>query len=390
MAVSSPLKTGKPPAAAEPVSFIDLKAQQALIRDKIDAAIARVLDHGGYIMGPEVTALEKDLSSFCGAKHAISCASGTDALLIVLMAKNIGPGDAVICPAFTYTATPEVIALLGATPVFADVSADTFNLNPDSLPCAVDAAKKAGLKPRAIIAVDLFGHPANYDEILPFAEAHGLFVLSDSAQGFGGELRGRKTGTFGLATATSFFPAKPLGCYGDGGAIFTDDDDLAKVMRSIRLHGQGASKYDCARVGINGRLDTIQAAILIEKLKIFPREIALRQLVAARYAETFAGKVQIPGVAPGATSVWAQYTLKIPDGRRDQVSKTLATAGIPTQIYYPKPLHHQPAYAKSIVASGGVAVSERLPNEVLSLPMHPYLKAEEQDRVAEEVIRAIG
>jgi dTDP-4-amino-4,6-dideoxygalactose transaminase len=285
MAASSPRKNDNVPASAGPISFIDLKAQQALIRDQIDAAITRVLDHGGYIMGPEVSALERDLSSFCGAKHSISCASGTDALLIVLMAKNIGPGDAVICPAFTYTATPEVIALLGATPVFADVSEDTFNLDPQSLPRAVDAAKKAGLKPRAIIAVDLFGHPADYDKILPFAEDHGLFVLSDSAQGFGGTLNGRKTGTFGLATATSFFPAKPLGCYGDGGAIFTDDDELAKIMRSIRLHGQGASKYDCARVGINGRLDTIQAAILIEKLKIFPREIALRQEVAARYAE---------------------------------------------------------------------------------------------------------
>lgn len=371
-----------------PISFIDLKAQQVLIRDQIDAAITRVLDHGGYIMGPEVAALEKDLTNFCGAKHSISCASGTDALLIVLMAKNIGPGDAVICPAFTYTATPEVIALLGATPVFCDVREDTFNIDPASLPGAIMAARNAGLNPRAIIAVDLFGHPAGYDEILSFAEAHDLFVLSDSAQGFGGTLNGRKTGTFGLATATSFFPAKPLGCYGDGGAIFTADDELAKIMRSIRLHGQGASKYDCARVGINGRMDTIQAAILIEKLKIFPGEIALRQDVAARYAEALAGKVQIPRVASNATSVWAQYTLRIADGRRDQVSASLAAAGIPTQIYYPKPLHQQPAYEKSVVAAGGVPVSERLPGEVLSLPMHPYLSHSEQARITGEVIRA--
>ncbi len=385
MAVLSPLKGQKEPASAEPISFIDLMAQQALIRDKIDTAIARVLDHGGYIMGPEVAALEQNLSSFCGAKHTISCASGTDALLIVLMAKNIGPGDAVICPAFTYTATPEVIALLGATPVFADVSADTFNLDPQSLPGAIDAAKRAGLKPRAVIAVDLFGHPANYDKILPFAEAHGLFVLSDSAQGFGGELNGRKTGTFGLATATSFFPAKPLGCYGDGGAIFTDDDELAKIMRSIRLHGQGASKYDCARVGINGRLDTIQAAILIEKLKIFPDEIRARQIVADRYSKAFSGLFAVPAVSPAGKSVWAQYTLRLPSGIRDALSIWLSDLGVPTQIYYPKPLHHQPAYANSVVASGGVPVSERLPKEVLSLPMHPYLTEAVQRRIIDAV-----
>ncbi len=385
MAVSSPHKGAKAPAFAEPISFIDLKAQQALIRDKIDAAIARVLDHGGYIMGPEVAALERELAQYCGAKHAISCASGTDALLIALMAKGIGPGDAVICPAFTYTATPEVIALLGATPVFADVRDDPFNLDVASLPHAIDAAKKAGLTPRAIIAVDLFGLPADYEAIVPFADDAGLFVIADSAQGFGGEINGRKTGTFGLVTATSFFPAKPLGCYGDGGALFTDDDELATYMRSIRVHGQGASKYDCVRVGINGRLDTIQAAILIEKLKIFPGEIGARQIVADNYSHAFSGLVAVPAVAPGRTSVWAQYTLRLTSGIRDELSLWLSELGIPTQIYYPKPLHHQPAYAKSVVASGGVPVSERLPKEVLSLPMHPYLTETEQRRVMDAV-----
>ena len=389
MAASSALDKKIAPGALPPIAFVDLKAQQSLIRREIDAAIARVLDHGGYIMGPEIGTLERDLSAFCGAKHAISCASGTDALLIVLMAKGVGRGDAVICPAFTYTATPEVIALLGATPVFADVEAGSFNLDPASLPGAIDAAKKAGLKPRAIIAVDLFGRPADYAEIQAFADSHGMFVLSDAAQGFGGQIGARKVGTFGLATATSFFPAKPLGCYGDGGAIFTDDDDLAPLMRSIRLHGQGASKYDCARIGINGRLDTIQAAILIEKLKIFPREIEQRQVASERYSRALASVVAVPRVPAGTVSAWAQYTLIIANGRRDEIAKALGAKGIPTQVYYPKPLHHQPAYAQSVVALSGVPVSERLPGEVLSLPMHPYLTEDEQERISGAVAECL-
>ena len=372
------------------LSFIDLKAQQARIRSEIDAAIKRVLDHGNYIMGPEVAELESALAKFCGAKHAISCASGTDALLMILMAKGIGAGDAVICPAFTYTATPEVIALLGATPVFCEVSATTFNVDPNGLAAAFDAAEKAGLKPRAIIAVDLFGQPADYAAIMPFADTRGMFVISDAAQGFGGTIGARKVGTFGLATATSFFPAKPLGCYGDGGAIFTEDDELADVMRSIRLHGKGEDKYDVVRIGINGRLDTIQAAILIEKLKIFPDEIDARQNAAQRYHDGLEDRAVVPRIALSMTSVWAQYTLVIPDGRRDSVAKTLAQKGIPTQVYYPRALHEQVAYCHYPVATGGVPVAERLPREVLSLPMHPYLSGDEQDRIIAGVRNALS
>ncbi len=390
MANSNSLKSGQDKAHPEqPIAFIDLKAQQATIRKDVDRAIARVLDHGIYIMGPEVERLEKGLAAFCGAKHAISCASGTDALLMVLMARGIGPGDAVICPGFTYTATPEVIALLGATPVFADVDAGTFNLDVSTLPAAILAARAAGLTPRAIIAVDLFGHPADYDRIIPFADENGLFVLSDAAQGFGGAIGLRNAGTFGLATATSFFPAKPLGCYGDGGAVFTEDDALAEVLRSIRLHGKGSDKYDIVRVGINGRLDTIQAAILIEKLKIFPAEVAARQLVAKRYAAAIGSLVATPEVVKGCRSSWAQYTLRISGGRRDAVANVLTAAGIPTQVYYPRSLNQQSAYRLAPVCVGGVPVSERLPSEVLSLPMHPYLTEAEQDRVTEGVRRAL-
>ena len=372
------------------ISFIDLKAQQARIRSQIDVAIKRVLDHGNYIMGPEVAELEGSLAKFCGAKHAVSCASGTDALLIIMMAKDIGPGDAVICPAFTYTATPEVIALLGATPVFCEVSEATFNLDPGGLTAAVEAAQSAGLKTRAIIAVDLFGQPADYAAIASFADAHGVFVISDAAQGFGGAIGDRKVGTFGLATATSFFPAKPLGCYGDGGAIFTEDEGLADVMRSIRLHGKGEDKYDVVRIGINGRLDTIQAAILIEKLKIFPDEIRARQMVAERYRSGLQDIANVPGVPAGMKSVWAQYTLIVRDGARDALARKLAAQGIPTQIYYPRALHEQVAYRSYPVAKGGVPVSERLPAEVLSLPMHPYLSADEQERIIQGVRAALS
>ena len=377
-------------ASPEPIPFIDLQAQQVRIRSALDRAIARVLDHGQYIMGAEVGLLEQRLAAFTGARHAISCASGTDALLIILMAKGIGPGDAVVCPAFTYTATPECIALLGATPVFADVLPGSFNLDPAALPGALVAARKAGLKPRAIMAVDLFGLPADYDSLLPFAREHSLFVVADAAQSFGASYRGRRVGGFGLATATSFFPAKPLGCYGDGGAIFTEDDGLADVMRSIRLHGKGDDKYDIVRVGINGRLDTLQAAILLEKLAIFDDEIAARQRVARRYSDGLHHVVKVPEVPSETTSVWAQYTLTIAGGKRDAVSKSLAARGVPTMVYYPRGLHEQTAYRHYPVATGGVPVATRLPREVLSLPMHPYLETATQDRIIAEVLAALA
>ena len=389
MAVSSQADL-QPSSTSTPISFIDLRTQQARIRVQIEDAIKRVLDHGIYIMGPEIDELEAGLAALSGSKYAISCASGTDALLIIMMALGIGRGDAVICPAFTYTATPEVPALLGATPIFAEVCEGTFNLDPAGLPAALDAAVVAKLKPRAIIAVDLFGQPADYQAIDSFAETHGLSVISDTAQGFGASIGDRKTGTFGIAAATSFFPAKPLGCYGDGGAIFTDDHMLAETMRSIRLHGKGAEKYDAVRIGINGRLDTIQAAILIEKLKIFPDEIRSRQLIADRYSVGLADVVRVPRVPPGMTSVWAQYTLIIDGERRDAISRDLAAKNIPTQVYYPKAVHKQPAYQTAPVATGGVPIAERLPSDVLSLPMHPYLTENEQDLIIAALREAIA
>jgi len=368
-----------------PIPFIDLAAQRRRLGSKVDEALARVTSHCGFVMGPEVAAFEQELAAFCGARHAISCASGTDALLLVLMAKEIGPGDAVICPTFTFCATAEVAALLGATPVFADVDPDTFNIDAASAKKAVEAARKAGLKPKAIIPVDLFGLPADHDAIAELARAEGLFILDDAAQGFGGTCRGRKIGTFGLATATSFFPAKPLGCYGDGGAITTDDAALVEVIKSLRVHGQGTDKYDNVRIGVTGRLDTMQAAILSEKLKIFPDEIVARDKVADRYAQGLADVCIVPRVPQGYASVWAQYTIRLKPGVRDGLAASLKAAGIPTAIYYPKPLHRQTAYRKFPMAEGGLPVSERLSEEVISLPMHPYLEPAVQDRIVAAV-----
>ncbi len=372
------------------LEFIDLKTQRDRIRPELDRAIARVLDHGQYIMGPEVGELERQLAAYTGAKHAISCASGTDALLIAMMAKGVKPGDAVLCPAFTYTATPETIALLGGTPVFVDVDDGTFNVDPEAVAAGVAAARAKGLRPVGIIAVDLFGLPADYEDIRAVARQHGLWLLADAAQSFGATYQGRQAGTLGDITAMSFFPAKPLGCYGDGGAIMTDDDQLADVMRSVRLHGKGGDKYDIVRVGVNGRLDTIQAAVLIEKLRVFPAEAEARQVVAERYRQGLADVVVVPKVANDRTSIWAQYTVRVPAPARDGLAKSLASDGVPTQIYYPRPLHHQPAYAGCPVAKGGVPVAERLPGEVLSLPMHPYLSANDQDRVIAAVRKHVG
>jgi len=373
----------------EPVPFIDLAAQRRRLGSKIDEALARVTSHCAFVMGPEVTALETELASFCGVKHAISCASGTDALLLALMAKEIGPGDAVICPSFTFCATAEVVALLGATPVFADVDADTFNIDAASVEKAIAIAKKHGLKVKGIIPVDLFGLPADHGAIEKIAKAEKLFVLDDAAQGFGGVYQGRKIGSIGDMSATSFFPAKPLGCYGDGGAIFTDSDELAAIIKSLRVHGQGADKYDNVRIGITGRLDTMQAAVLIEKLKIFPDEIRSRNEVAARYADGLSDVAIVPRVPEGYTSVWAQYTVRLKPGMRDKLAVSLKAEGIPTAIYYPKSLHQQTAYKHFPVADNGLPVSERLSEEVISLPMHPYLEAPVQDRIIDAVKRGL-
>lgn len=366
-----------------PMAFIDLAAQHARIGDKIEAAILRVVEHGHFIMGPEVAALERELAAYTGVKHVVSCASGTDALFMALLARGIGPGDAVIVPTFTFAATAEVVALVGATPVFVDVTPDTGNLDPGGLPGALHVARGAGLTPRAVIAVDLFGHPADYDDIEAFCTEYDLFLVADAAQSFGGTWRGRRAGAIGDVACTSFFPAKPLGCYGDGGALFTDDDELATVLRSLRVHGQGEHKYDNVRVGINGRLDTIQAAVLLEKLAIFDDELVARDRVAVRYCDALADAVDLPVVRTGATSAWAQFTVGVDD--RDRVVAELADAGVPTAVYYPIPLHQQPAYSAYPAASDGLAVSERLAARVLSLPMHPYLDEATQDRVAHTV-----
>jgi dTDP-4-amino-4,6-dideoxygalactose transaminase len=370
-----------------PIPFIDVAAQRRRLGCAIDDAVARVLAHCQFIQGPEVHILEAELAAFCGARHAIGCASGTDALLLVLMAWQIGPGDAVICPSFTYHATAEMVALLGATPIIADVLPDTFNLDPASCERAMATAKRLGLNPRAIIPVDLFGLPADHDAIAAIAAAHRLLVLDDAAQAFGASYRGRRLGTIAAATATSFFPAKPLGCYGDGGAVFTDDDALAARVKSIRFHGEGVDRSEAARIGITGRLDTIQAAVLIEKLKIFPDEIEARNVVAARYSAALADVAIVPHIGNQSTSVWAQYTVRLKPGRRDRVAAALKIEGIPTAIYYSKPLHRQPAYKHFPIADGGVPVSERLADEVLSLPMHAYLEPPLQDRIIDAVRR---
>ena len=373
-----------------PIPFIDVAAQRRRLGGAIDEAIARVLAHCQFIHGPEVRALEAELAAFCGARHVIACSSGTDALLLALMAWAIGAGDAVICPTFTFCATAEMVALLGATPVLADVDAQTFNLEPESLQRAVATAKRLGLRPRAVIPVDLFGLPADHDAIAAVAAEHGLLVLDDAAQAFGASYRGKKLGALATAATTSFFPAKPLGCYGDGGAVFTDDDALAVRLRSLRVHGEGPDKYDAARIGITGRLDSIQAAVLLEKLKIFPEEIAARNRTAARYADGLAGVATVPRVGNEQTSVWAQYTIRLAPGRRDALAAALKAQGIPTAVYYRKPLHRQEAYCRFPLADGGAPVSERLAEEVISLPMHAYLEPQLQDRIIAAIRRALG
>jgi dTDP-4-amino-4,6-dideoxygalactose transaminase len=371
------------------IPFIDLAAQRRRLGPAIDAAVSRVLNHCQFIIGPEVRAFEEELAAFCGAKHVVSCASGTDALVLALRAFGIGPGDAVICPSFTFCATAEVAVLVGATPVFADVDPVTFNIDVKSIPGAIAAAKEAGLTPKAIIPVDLFGLPADHPGVAAIAEKENLFVLDDAAQGFGAMHNNRRLGTFGHATATSFFPAKPLGCYGDGGAVMTDDARLADLMRSIRVHGQGSDKYDNVRIGLASRLDTIQAAVLSEKLKIFEDEMEARDVVARRYAKGLSDVAIVPTIPKGMTSVWAQYTIRLAAGRRDALAAALKAQGIPTAIYYPIPLHKQGAYRTYPVSRSGVANSERLADEVISLPMHPYLEEETQNRIIDAVRSAL-
>jgi UDP-2-acetamido-2-deoxy-ribo-hexuluronate aminotransferase len=367
------------------IDFIDLKTQQKKIRESVEKRIARVLDHGSYILGPEIKELEEVLSRFVGIKHCVSCGNGTDALLMALMAYDIRPGDAIFVPSFTFVATAEVVALAGATPVFVDVDDKTYNIDPASLERAIldFEKKKTGLRARGIIPVDLFGQPADYDSISSIAKRRGLFILEDAAQGFGAVYRKKRTCAFGDIAATSFFPAKPLGCYGDGGAIFTNDDDVNEKLRSIRVHGQGIDKYDNVRIGINGRLDTIQAAVLLAKMELFEEELKSRERIAGRYSQSLKGSVVTPYVRPDSTSCWAQYSV-LTDNRESVLAK-LKTKHVPTAVYYPKPLHLQDAFRNLGCKRGDYPVTERVADKIFSIPMHPYLDEQTQDYIVASI-----
>jgi dTDP-4-amino-4,6-dideoxygalactose transaminase len=381
------------------MQFIDLAAQQARIRPGIEKRIQNVLDHGKYIMGPEIGELEKQLADYIGVQHALACASGTDALLLALMALEVGPGDAVFTSPFTFIATAEVVSLLGATTVFVDIDPQTFNIDPSKLKEIITAVRDndqdhpacrqlhsdEALMPKAVISVDLFGLPADYDRINAIAEDCGLTVIEDAAQSFGGEYKGRKACSLADVACTSFFPAKPLGCYGDGGMCFTGDDQLIDIMQSLRVHGKGSDKYDNVRIGINGRMDTLQAAVLLEKFAIFPEEVRLRNDAANRYRNLLSDHtgLTIPTIPANSLSVWAQYSILAENNaHRAAIQRKLKTEGIPTAIYYPKPLHLQTAFSSLGYQKGDCPVSEDFSERIFSLPMHPYLKAEDQERIA--------
>lgn len=376
---------------ADMLPFIDLDSQRRRLGADLEAAVLRVVRSGRYILGPEVEACEEALAAFAGAKHCLTCASGTDALALALMAKGIKAGDAILCPTFTFAATAEVVAWLGAVPIFCDVDPETFNMDVASAERGLATARAMGLDTKALITVDLFGHPADYATLEAFVAANGLWLLDDAAQAFGAGYRGRRIGSFGTITTTSFFPAKPLGCYGDGGALTFDDDALVEPLTSLRVHGQGKDKYDNVRIGMNGRMDAVQCAIIVEKLKVFEDEIDQRNAVAERYALGLGDVVTVPRVAAGCVSTWAQYTLTLPGGTdRDAFQARLRDAGIPTAVYYGRPLHRQTAYARYPVAGNGCPVAEDLAGRVVSLPMHAYLTVEAQAHVIEEVRRALG
>ncbi|MDR1081625.1 MAG: DegT/DnrJ/EryC1/StrS family aminotransferase [Deltaproteobacteria bacterium] len=363
--------------------FIDLKSQREAIREDLEPRLKKVLGSAAFIQGPEVRELEEELARFVGVSECVSCANGTDALVLPLMAWGVGPGDAVFVPAFTFIATAEVASLRGASPVFVDVDPATFNIDAADLDRKIAAVEAGGkLKPRLAVTVDLFGLPADYPAVKAVCDRRGMAVLEDAAQGFGGSRDGARAGNFGLAAATSFFPAKPLGCYGDGGAVFTSDAELAAVLRSLRGHGAGADRYEHVRIGVNSRLDTLQAAVLLSKLKAFPGELAARDRAASRYSELIGDLCETPKVPLGCLSSWAQYVVKLPAGAdRDAVIARMRDKGVPTMVYYPRPLHLQPAYLPLGGRAGDCPVSERLCGEVLALPMHPYLDEATQERV---------
>ncbi|MEA3288304.1 MAG: DegT/DnrJ/EryC1/StrS family aminotransferase [Candidatus Marinimicrobia bacterium] len=371
------------------MQFIDLGKQQSMIKDAIDTRIQTVLSHGKYIMGPEIKEMEAQLAEYVGVKHCVSCSSGTDALLMPLMAWGVGPGDAIFTTPFTFIASAEVIQLLGATPIFVDIDPQTYNIDPVLLDAAINEVVEAGeLNPKAIIPVDLFGLPADYPAIEAIAKKYDIKVLEDGAQGFGGEINGKKACSFGDAASTSFFPAKPLGCYGDGGAVFTDDDELYEKLLSVRVHGKGGDKYDNIRIGINGRMDTLQAAIVLEKFTLFPNEIKLRNKAAAKYNELLAECVVTPSTPEGYTSVWAQYSVLAKNAEERQAIQTrLKDAGIPSAVYYPKPLHQQTAFAHLGYQDGDFPISEEMSQRIFSLPMYPYIPEEDIEKIVEVIRR---
>ena len=366
------------------MQFIDLKAQYDFAKQRIDQRIATVLDHGQYIMGPEVGELEFQLANYVGVKHAITCANGTDALQLALMAMGIGPGDAVIVPTFTFFASAEAVAFVGATPVFADVDPRTFNLNCEKLATTIRHVQaNSALKLKAIMAVDLFGQPAAFEHIQSIASEHNLLIIEDAAQGFGGERQGKRACGFGDIATTSFFPAKPLGCYGDGGAVFTNNDEYAALIKSLRVHGKGANKYDNVRIGMNSRLDTLQAAVLLEKLALFPAELERRQYVAELYsAELVHSPLLVtPECESSVSSSWAQYTLQAKSISRSTLQQRLQSQNIPTAIYYATCMHQQLAFTSASPAFTDLSIAESLASCSFSIPMHPYLADEEVERV---------
>ena len=367
------------------IPFIDLKAQRLRLDGRIEAAVMKVIEEGRYILGPEVTELENKLAEFAGIGQALSCANGTDAILIPLMAWGIGPGDAVFVPAFTFAASAEVIVLAGASPVFVDVDPITYNMSPESLSAAIDMVKAAGdLTPRAIIAVDLFGQPADYPALAAIAKAHDLKLISDNAQGFGCTLDGKSPLHWADALTISFYPAKPLGAYGDAGAVLVKDEALYATMKSVRVHGEGSERYEYARIGLNSRLDTIQAAILLAKLGVFADEIQMRQAVADKYAASMGNAIKVPAIIAGGQSVWAQYTVEVTE--RDAFRDHLASKGVPSAIYYPIPLHLHEPYASYPIAPGGLPVTEAVAHTVVSLPMHPDMSDAHVEQVCNAVV----
>ena len=375
-----------------PIPFLDLKAQQARLAGRVQARVDAVLAHCQFVLGPEVAELERRLAAYCGAKHCVGVSSGTDALQIAMMAEGIGPGDAVFLPAFTYTATAEVPLVLGASPVFVDVDPATFQIDPADLERRIAAVVREGrLRPRALVGVDLFGQPADWPALGRIAAEHGLFLLDDLAQSFGASLGGRKLGTQATATATSFFPSKPLGAYGDGGALFTDDDERAELYRSLRSHGEGKTRYEVLRTGMNGRLDTLQAAILLAKLDVFDDELGRREEIAQLYDRRLGNLVGVPARVPDSTSAWAIYAVLLADGAaRDRVQAAMKAAGAPSAIYYPRPLHRQPAYAAYHDEAARLPVSEDLATRILALPIHPDLSDAEAERVCDAVAAGLG